>query len=228
MTAGSDHVVIDVQRPAAIARHAAKTLLTASVIPTGLFYTALSTLGLHAAVLSAIGWYYALLLVRLVRRRPIVGAALLGTGLITARAVVVFWTGSAYLYFLQPIAGTVATATAIAVTALAGRPLLERLARDFVPLPDPLVQRLRAARFFGTASLLWAVTYAVNAVGTVWLLSTSPLGMFLLLKSLLGPALTLCATATTYLLLRRLLHRDGISLRWQSPAIASEPAPVAA
>ena len=227
MTATPPCYVIDMQRPSAIAAHAGRTVLTASLIPTAIFYTVMSTVNLSMAVVAAVTWYYSLLLLRVIRRRPVIGAALLGTGLITARAVVVFWTGSAYLYFLQPIAGTVATATSFAITALAGRPLLERLAADFVPMPPALTERLRAARFFRYTSVLWTLTYVLNAVGTIWLLSTSSLGAFLLIKTLMSPLLTATTVTITYLLFRRLMRRDGISLRWPVRT-ASRTAPVAA
>ena len=213
--------VIDMGSPAALLSHAGKTFLVASLIPTGLFYATVSTVNLTAAVAVAITWYYAVLVSRFVRGRPVVGAAALGAGLMTFRAVVVFWTGSTFLYFIQPVAGTVATATSFALTALAGRPLLERLAHDVVPVPTDLRARLRKARFFDYTSALWVLAYAINAVGTVWLLTTSSLGAFLLLKSLLSPALTGTTVAVTYLLFRRLMRREGVHLRWHRAAAAT-------
>ena len=100
-------------RPWAIAVHAARTVMLASVIPMGVFYAALSAFGLSTAILVTVGWYYAGLLIRLIRRRPVIGAAMLGAGLMTVRAALAFWTGSAYLFFLQSVAGTVATATLV-------------------------------------------------------------------------------------------------------------------
>ena len=212
MTSAPDRRVISIARPSAIALHCGRTILVASAIPTALFYTMLSAYGLRAAVLTALGWYYAVLLLRAARRQPIVGAAMLGAGLLTARAALVFWTGSAYLYFLQPVAGTVATAASFGLTAIAGRPLLERLAHDFVPLPPDLSERLHAGRFFGYTSLLWTVAYGVNAAVTVWLLTSSSLNSFLLIKPFLGPVVTGTTSAITFLLFRRLMRRDGIDL----------------
>jgi hypothetical protein len=215
--------VIEVGRPGAIAVHAGRTVLLTSVIPMALFYATMSLLGLRAAIMVTLGWYYAGLLRRLFTKRPVLGAAALGAGLMTVRAAVTFWTGSAFLYFLQPVAGTVATATALAVTATAGRPLLERLAQDFVPLPPALSERLRSSRFFAYTSALWALMYLVNAVGTVWLLTNSSLGGFLLLKTLLSPALTGATIGVSYLLFRALMHREGVRIRWQpkaAPALA--------
>ena len=165
--------VIDMEHPGTIARYAARTVLTASVLPMALFYAVMSAEGLHAAILATVGWYYLGLVLRVVRRRPVIGAAALGAGLMTVRALVAFWTGSTFLFFLQPVAGTIATATMIAITAMAGRPLIERLFHDFVPMPPALSERLRAAKYFRHASVLWAVAYLINAFGTVWLLSNA-------------------------------------------------------
>jgi hypothetical protein len=213
--------VIQMGCPRAIAKHAGRTLLVASIIPMGLFYAALSVLGLRAAIITTLAWYYGGILRRLFTRRPLLGAAALGAGLMTVRAAVTFWTGSAFLYFLQPVAGTVATATALAVTAIAGRPLLERLTHDFVPMPPALSDRLRASSFFALTSALWAAMYLVNAVGTVWLLTNSSLGGFLLLKTLLSPTLTGATVGVSYLLLRWVLRRDGVRIRWQQAVVTA-------
>ena len=130
--------VIDMAAPSAVFRHAGGTVLFSSVLPMTAFYLALDAFGLNAAICAALAWYYGGVAVRLARRRPVVGAMLLGAGLMTIRAVVAIWTGSAFVFFLQPVAGTVATATSFALTALAGRPLAERLAHDFVPVPPEL------------------------------------------------------------------------------------------
>jgi hypothetical protein len=214
VSVAAGHCVIDVAHPSALARHAGKTVLVASIIPSSIFYATLNIAGLPAAIGAALAWYYTVLVVRHLHGRPVVGAAMLGAGLMSMRAVVALWTGSAYLYFLQPVAGTVATATSIAVTAMAGRPLIERLVHDFVPVPDPLAERLNRARFFHRTSALWAFTYIVNAVGTVWLLTNASLGSFVLIKSFMSPVLTSAAALVTFVLFRRLLRREGVSLRW--------------
>lgn len=206
--------VVDMPGPGAIARRALGTLLVVSIVPMAVFYSAYALSGLHAAVGATVAWYYAGLLVQFARRKPILGAALLGAGLLTIRTVVMFWTGSTFLYFLQPVAGTVATATAIAATALTGRPLIDRLAHDFCPFPPALSERLRANRFFHYASALWALTYFINAAGTVWLLSRSSLGGFLVLKTVLSPTLSGATVCLTYLTFRWLMRKEGVQIRW--------------
>jgi uncharacterized membrane protein len=216
---GHQHV-IDMPQRRAIATQAGRTVLTASVLPMGVFYLSLMIAGLHTAVLATVGWYYGGLLLRLARRQPLLGAALLGAALLTVRALVTFLTGSTLIYFLQPVAGTVATATAFAATAIAGRPILDRLAHEFCPLPTELSRRLRQRRFFTRLSVVWSLTYFINAAGTVWLLTSSSIGGFIVLKSVLSPALSGTAAAVSYLLFRRALRREGVRVRWGHPAIA--------
>ena len=137
MKRAAQHVIV---LPGAreIARKAGSTMLIASLLPAAVFYLTLSLSTLRVAVAVTLAWYYAGLLWTHARGKPLLAAAMLGAGLLTLRAVLAFWTNSSFLYFLQPVAGTVATATAFSVTALAGRPLLDRLVHDFCPLPEAL------------------------------------------------------------------------------------------
>lgn len=215
---------IDMPGRRAIARQVLTTVLFVSVIPMGVFYFTLALAGIRVAVLVTVGWYYAGILLRLIRRKPVLGAAMLGAGLLTVRAVITFLTGSAFIYFLQPIAGTVATATAFAATALAGRPMLDRLAHEFCPLPVELSRRLRHRRFFTHLSVIWSLTYFMNALGTVWLLTSSSIGGFIVMKSILSPTITGIAAAVSYLLFRHALRHEGVRVRWGHRSLADAPA----
>jgi hypothetical protein len=186
-----------------------------SLLPMAVFYTSLSLFGLRAAVLATVGWYYAGLLLKVVRRKPVVGAALVGAGLLSIRTVITFLTGSAFIYFVQPVAGTVAVATAFAATALVGRPILDRLAHEFCPFPDDLSTRLRNARFFSRLSVVWSLVYFINAAGTMWLLINSSLTGFILLKSVLSPALVIAAVVVSYLVFRVTTRHQNIVIRWR-------------
>jgi uncharacterized membrane protein len=185
-----------------------------SLLPMAVFYLTLSSFGVRAAALVTAGLYYAALLSRIIRRQPVLAAALFAAGLLALRTVIVFMTGSAFLYFLQPVAGTVAVATAFAATMLAGRPLLERFAHEFCPIAPELAEQLRSAQFFDWLSLVWTVTYGINAVGTVWLLTTSSLHGFIMMKAFLGPLLTCIAALTTYLTFRSAIRRRNIRIEW--------------
>ncbi len=197
-----------------IGRHAATTVLLVSLLPMAVFYVAYTVSGLRTAVLATVSWYYAGLLLKVVRRKPVLAAALLGAGLLSIRTVVMFFTGSAVVYFLQPVAGTLATAVFFAATALAGRPVLDRLAHEFCPFPEELSARLRERRFFTRLSVVWSITYFVNAAGTVWLLTNSSVTGFILLKSVLSPVVTGAAIVASYLVFRMAVRHEGVLIRW--------------
>ena len=206
--------IIDMPGWRPIARRAFTTILLVSLLPMAVFYTSMSVFGLRAAVLATVAWYYGALLLKVLQRKPVLAAAMLGAFLLSIRAVITFLTGSAFLYFLQPVAGTIATATLIAATALAGRPVLDRLAHEFCPFPEELSAWLRKGAFFSRLSLVWSATYFINAAGTVWLLTTSSLTGFIVLKSVLSPAVTIAAVVASYLLFRFTVRHQNVVIRW--------------
>jgi hypothetical protein len=206
--------VIDMPGWRPILRQVLVRVVLVSLLPMGVFYTALNLFGLRAAALGTAGLYYAGLLARLVRRQPVLAAALFTAGLLTLRTVVVFCTGSAFVYFLQPVMGTVAVATLFAASALVGRPVLDRLAHDYCPLSAELTSELRRARFFDWLSVVWATTYGINAAGTVWLLTNASLNGFLVIKAVAGPMVTLAAGVTSFLIFRATMRRQRVRLRW--------------
>ena len=207
--------VIDLPGWRPIVRKVFTTLALVSALPMAVFYTALSIYGLRAAALATVSVYYGALLVKVLRRQPILAAALLTAGLLSIRTVVIFLTGSAFIYFLQPVAGTAALATVIAASALAGRPVLDRLAHEFCPFPAELSAHRRQQRFFSRLSAVWAVTYLINAVGTIWLLRSMSVGGFVVLKSVLGPALTITAVAASLLYFHLAMRNQDVHIRWR-------------
>jgi intracellular septation protein A len=216
--------VIDLPGWRPIVRQVFTTVALVSALPMAVFYVALSLYGLRAAALATVSLYYGALLLRVLRRKPILAAALLTAGLLSIRTVVMFVTGSAFIYFVQPVAGTVALATVIAASALAGRPVLDRLAHEFCPFPTELSARLREQRFFARLSAIWAVTYLVNAVGTIWLLRSMSVGGFVVLKSVLGPALTIIAVAASLLYFHLAMRNQDVHIRWRQRTVPAAAA----
>jgi uncharacterized membrane protein len=161
-----------------------------------------------------VGLCYAGLLLTLARGKPVLAAGLITAGLLSVRAVIMFCTGSAVIYFLQPVAGTIVVATVIGVTALAGRPVLDRLAHEFCPFPPELSTWLRQARFFTRISVVWSTTYLINAAGTVWLLTHSSVGSFIVIKSVLSPTVTAAAVVTSYAIFRWTVRHQNVRIHW--------------
>jgi intracellular septation protein A len=175
---------------AALARHATPHLLEATLIPLGLFYGGLHLFGLWGALLAALVWSYTALLRRLLTRRRVPGILMLGIVGLTARTALALATGSAFLYFLQPTVGTGLVAGVFLGSVLLGRPLAQRLAADFLPLPEALLARHGMRRFFQRVSLLWAAAFLANAGISLWLLVSQSLATFLWSRTVASLALT--------------------------------------
>jgi len=197
-----------------IARSAGAHLLEATLVPLALFYVILWQLSLRWALVAALLWSYAAVARRVVTGQRIPGILLLGSALFTVRTVIGLATGSAFVYFLQPTLGTFMVAGLFLLSLRSGRPLAERLANDFCPLPDGLVANQAVRRFFGRISLLWALVYAVNGATTLALLLNSSIGAFLVLRTATSTTLTVGAIALSVLWFRRSLQQEGVVLRW--------------
>src|SRR3954469_13425036 len=94
----------------AVGRRMVPYLIEATIIPTALFYVFLITFELEWAIVAALGWTYAAIGRRLVTRSPLSGLLVLATLGISVRTVVYLLSGNSFVYFLQPIMRTVATA----------------------------------------------------------------------------------------------------------------------
>jgi intracellular septation protein A len=206
----------------AFLRHASPTLVESTLIPLGLFTALVHGLGLQPALWGSLMWSYGALARRALRGRRIPGILLLSAVGITFRLVTMVFTGSAFLFFFQPVLATVATALVFAVSVIAGRPLAARLGADLVPLPeaawgDPCVRRLCKQ-----LSAVWAVALLANAALTAWMLVELSVANFVLLKPAVSVVTTLPAVIASVLAGRALLRRAGTRLAGPSlPSLAA-------
>lgn len=201
-----------------LARHAIPHVVEGTLVPLVLFYGLLWLVGAWAALAGALAWSYAALLRRLVLRRRIPGLLMLGALTLTVRTIIALATGSLFVYFLQPTLGTVVVAGAFLVSIPTGRPLAERLAADFVPLPPSLIAHPAARRLFLRITLLWAFVMLANAAVALWLLVSEPLATFLLTKTLVSLVLTCGGVALSTSWFHRSMRRHGLLER--SPVLA--------
>ena len=150
------------------------------LVPLGLFYAALWALGPTGAICAALAWNYLALARRIWRRERLPGVLLIATLGLTARSVLALASGnSLFVYFLQPSLATALLGGAFLLSVPLGRPLAEKLAHDFVPLPAWFVTRPRVHKLFVRISLLWALVSLANAAGTIALLVNVPITTYL-------------------------------------------------
>jgi hypothetical protein len=200
----------EIPRLRTLARHALPNLIEGSVVPVALFATVLHFFGLWGAMAAGLGWSYAAVIRRVVTRQRIPGLLLIGTVTLTARSIVAFVTGSSVLYFLQPTLGTALVAVAFLLSVAIGRPLAQRIAADFCPIPSHVMAQAHVRRCFLGISLLWAVTCLVNASVSVWLQFTQSVGTFVVTKSLTQALLTVVAVGISVVWFKRSVNKPAL------------------
>jgi hypothetical protein len=210
------HPPLEIPRLRALARHALPNLVEATVVPVLVFYAALWLVGVWGGLVGALVWSYTAIVRRLVTGRPVPGLLALGVVGLTARTVVAALSGSVFVYFLQPTLTTVLIAGVFLASVPAGRPIAERLAGDFCPLPANFIGSPPVRRFFARITVLWAFVQLANAALSIWLLITQPLGTYVLAKSVTSWALTLVAVGLSTLYFKLSMRNHGIAIHWRS------------
>ena len=207
---------LDLPSPRAAIRHAIPLVLEAMLAPLALFYLVLVTAGFRGALIAALAWSYLALGRRLCRGERVSTLLLLGTLLLTVRTAVSFVTGSAFIYFAQPMVATVAISVVLVVSAVMRRPFTQRFAHDFCPIDPALLARPGVRRFFIRISLLWATVLMLNAGIVLWLLVSSSLRTFVLERTAVTWGLTGFAIFFSITRFIAAMRRDGIVVKWAS------------
>lgn len=216
---------LDLPAPRAVLGHAVPLVLEAMVAPLALFYLVLVTLGFRGALVAALVWSYVALGRRIKRGERVSTLLFLGTLLLTVRTAVSFITGSAFLYFAQPMAGSVVIALVLIGSAVLGRPFTQRFAHDFCPIDPTLLRRPMVQRFFIRISLLWAAVLLVNMAIVLWLLLSTSLQTFVLERTAVTWGLTAGAVALSITRFLATMRNDGVTVAWASPMPRAETLP---
>ncbi len=208
--ADTDVAALPLPKLRAIARHAVPNLVECTLVPTLIFSVVLHLSGLIAASLAALGWSYAMLIRRLILRIRVPGLLLLTCLGLTVRTVVVVASGSAFIYFLQPIAATALVGLTFLASSMTKSPMVDRLAKDFCPLTDDIVGRYRVKLLFRRLTVMWAAVNLLNAAVTCWLLLTQSVAVFVAVKPLSAMVVTWSAVVVTVMWSLRVARQEGL------------------
>jgi len=213
-------VEIAALRPTLI--RAGRLLVETVLVPTLLMGVLLRMSGLVAAVSAALGWCVLVVVIRWFADRRMPGTLLLCAGMLSTRACLALATSSALMYLVQPVLGSIAMATLFLGSAFIGRPITERLARDFVNLPAHVLNRRAVRRLFSEVAVVWGLSRVADAGMNLSFLRFG-VDAGLLSRGLLSPILT----GVTILICTwwglRTFKREGIQLKL-SPSSAPAPA----
>lgn len=221
-----DHHAFELPRLRDLARRAAPQVVEATLVPLVLFYGALAALGATGAITAALGWNYLALARRFVRREGFPGLLVISSLALTARSLLALASGSKslFVYFLQPSLATALVGGAFLLSVPLGRPLAERLAHDFVPMPASFVSKPKVRQLFVRISLLWALVSLANAAGTIALLLNLPIATYLMAKTGLSSVLTVGGIALSSWWFRRGLQRHNAAADHQDAVANDEDA----
>jgi len=207
-------------RLGAVVRRVAVSLVIACVIPASLFYACFRVYGVWTAIIVALCWSYGAIAWRALTGRRTSGLLLLTALLITARTIISLAAGSTFLYFLQPIISDALVGTAFLASLATARPMVARLAGDFYPMDDELHLRPRIQRLFRNLTILWAALCLIKAGLTLWLLQSTSLETFVLVKSISALSINMLAAGATIGLAVLVARKEGLLHTVPLPATA--------
>jgi intracellular septation protein A len=197
-----------------LAASVAGRLAESVVVPLTVFYAVVTAFGLHSALLASLGWAYLAVTVRLVRGGTPPMTLLVTTALATVKAAITFAADSSTAFFLQPTLATYAFAVALLASVPLGRPLMQRLAHDFCPLPAEVTASEHVHRLFRRLSLLWSAVLVVNASLTLGLLLSLSVTWSVPIAGAASVPAFVAGLVASVAWFRRSLRDGGFALRW--------------
>jgi hypothetical protein len=180
----------------AVGRRALPSLIEATLIPSLLFYVFLVTVGPAEAMCAALVWAYGSVLRRLVSGQRIPGVLQLAVAALTVRTIVGLLSGT-FMYFLQPVATTLALSLVFLGSLWFGRPMIARMASDFCPVDSEISERPAVIRLFSGLTLMWAGVHLLSAATTFTMLESLPTSTFVAVRSFVSLTITISAVVFT-------------------------------
>ena len=205
-----------------LARRAIPQGIEGTVIPLGVFLLSMHFLGLTVAIAAGLGCCAATMTWRVATKRQVHGFLIVGALALLARSILAMLTGSAFLYFLQPIITTAFIAAAFLVSVWIQRPLAQRFASDFCDIPEHIYEERRVHQYFQRCSLMWAAVSVTNVAITLWLLMSAPVGIYLVAKASLTIVANFGAVVASVVWFKRLVKRHALDALM--PAVAASAA----
>ncbi len=201
-------------RVGALVGRVAKHLAEAVLAPLVLFYVADAIFGLWPALGAAAAWTVLAIAVYLLHGGRPSALLVASAGLALLQLLVTAATQEAKVFFLQPAIATYIFAAVMLWTAGHTRPLILRLALDFVPLPPAVVSTAVVGRFFRRLSLLWAAVLVINASITLVLLLIASTQLAVPVATAASAPVFLAGLFLSYRGFRRTIRAAGYILVW--------------
>jgi len=222
--ADHDHLhehLIEIGRVGKVVANALLMLTEAVLVPTLILYVAMRTVGSVPGLVGVIAWCLLTMGVRWMTGRRVPSTLLLVIGILVLRSGVALACSSVWLFLLQPIAASVLMGVLFIGSAAIGRPVTQRLAQDFVHLPERLLADRRVRRMFVEVALIWGLSRVLDAAMSLGSLHFGA-EFGVLARGILSIGFTAISIgACTYWGWRRMHAIPGVRFRFGTPAMAA-------
>jgi hypothetical protein len=192
-----------------VGRRSLPALIEATLIPSLLFYVFLVTIGPAQAMCAALAWAYGSVLRRLVSQQRVPGVLQLAVAALTVRTIVGLLSGT-FMYFLQPVATTLALSLVFLGSLLFERPMIARMASDFCPVDPEISERPAVIRLFSGLTLMWAGVHLLSAATTFTMLMSMPTTTFVAVRSFVSLTITISAVVFTVSWAMRIARAENL------------------
>ena len=193
-----------------VGRRLVPRVVEATLVPTGLFYVFLVTVGSTAAIIAALVWAFGAISYRRITQKPVSGLLVLSAVGLGVRSIFVMLSGSTFVYFAGPIGTTLALAAVFMFSVVVGKPLVARLAGDFCPMAPDVAERPQVVRLLSALTVLWACVHLVSAAVTLSMLLSVQVATYVMLKTAASFVLTGAAIVFTVLWSVRIANRENL------------------
>jgi intracellular septation protein A len=215
-----DHL-IEIGRVGKVVGNALLMLTESVLIPTLILFVAMRTVGAATGLIGVIAWCMVSMGARWVRGKRVPSTMLLVIGILVLRTGVALAFSSVWIFLLQPVAASVLMALLFIGSAVIGRPVTQRLAQDFVHLPERLLTDRRVRRMFVEVAVIWGLSRVMDAAMSLGSLHYGA-EFGVLARGILSIGFTaLSIGACTYWGWRRMHAIPGVRLRFAAPTIAA-------
>jgi len=164
-----------------VARGALPAVMTATLIPLGIFYAVSAVAGMNCGIIASLAWAYLILARQLYTTRRASGLLVITAITLSVRCLTWSLHQTPFTYFSVPVGETIGIGTLFLITLAIRRPLLISLARDFAPSLGSHMAHVKHRRLVRHLSWVWASVYLGSAATSTFLLLTQNIHLFLLL-----------------------------------------------
>ena len=205
---------LELPRPLRLLRTIAWSLTESAGLPVAAYAVAAWLGGRDAGLIAGLAVIWATAAIRKAVTGCVPSLMTISAVVLTLQTAVLLATGELWIFLLQFPLGNLCLSVLFARTAQGPDPLVARLAAEMVALRQPATHHRGLHRFFQGATWLWAGIFLLLTAALAVMMMTEPIGMFLMLSTVVTIALVVAGTGASTLWFLYALRKLGLRLRF--------------